>query len=167
MFCLSTYGASFKSLGLNDFEYEKFDRERPAVTSVAQGPEHKSFNQWSCFDRQDIEIRTIDIQEDSNERRGIPVLLQYNASGPGETLQFEPADLHHSTQQVLQVWKYLVSEATEVCVYAAKLQSFDDGLSIWLISQLKSDIGYWVDAQVNEDSCGEELYRSPAVAEYL
>lgn len=149
--------SDYKTLDITDFIFEKASRERPAVTSVI-GAIHpfESFNKWLCFDRENMEVRSIEIL-DSTGTKHIPILLEYESNGPGRTFQFEASSLNLNLASVLAGWAYVISGVDEVCILSAEFQEFDDGLLIRLLNRIKTKNGYWIESQINEEACGTEF----------
>lgn len=134
-------------LTLEDLSHEENDRQNgPALSSSPDDPNPwSSNNQWMCFDANQVQIDTIEIKPGTH---WIP-WPQISVVASGQQFDFSPeTDLEINTEEVIEEWRSLFTQARGVCFYAAFLQYLDTEESqqpetLWVLEEFKTNNGYW------------------------
>lgn len=128
-----------------DIEFQRIDNERGVALGSELRSEHPwgSYNQWQCFSLEMVEFECAD--------------YDYGTLVPSLRVESEEEIFLFDTyvedlldcEQILSIWRNLVSGGKEVCVFAANMPDVDLGLdqnrpqSLWYINRLKGIGGYW------------------------
>lgn len=104
----------------------------------------ESYNQWLCFDKDNIELTRVEIEYDGK----IKSMPQINAWTSENYLEISlSADTEYDNDQIFSEWQNLMEGTNQICVYAAHLQYLyslgNRQSSLWIISKLKTGFGYW------------------------
>jgi hypothetical protein len=131
-------------LSNDDLQLEANDRlNEPALrSSIESADPWKSFNQWLCFDSKDVTVDRIEILY-GGKTKYIP---QLNVSLFGQFLEIAlSGETEYDNDQIEARWFELLSGASTVCAYAAYLQKTSNSSSLWTISRIKTEKGYWIE----------------------
>ncbi len=125
----------------NDYELEAVLKEqRPALSSATTDDEPwESHNEWRCFAARDIELTCVEIEY--GEWRKSPVIIITSGEHRFE-YDLDPT-FHWNCDFTLDEWRQVIGYSSEVCLFGAFLQPLDKMASLWVLSQLKSELGYW------------------------
>ena len=115
-------------------------------SSLVDEIQWESPNQWMCFDTESIEITLAEVKSGSRNSH-LPII---NASLLGHRFEVSTEiESDEKNENTLSSWLSLLRGSRRTCIYAAYLQnteSPDDltsSASIWIISKLKTENGYW------------------------
>lgn len=146
-------------LSTEDLAHEKTDRERgPALSSAINDPNPwATYNQWMCFDANQIEIETVEVKYHAEWEKTPQVVV---TTTPGQRIElsldsYETID----TENVIRDWRNLFRDSREICFFAAFLQYMDSDDasvvdSLWVLEELKTEKGYWSVVEANVESLG-------------
>jgi hypothetical protein len=123
----------------DDFEKEEYRSGRYALSSGNTEPYWESYNQWLCFARDQINI--IFVEVDYGGLKGVPTFVAHELNHRYE-VSLSP-ELKFDPEQVVAEWNQLLKESSSICLYAAYLQLIDVHESLWTLSMLKTENGYW------------------------
>jgi hypothetical protein len=129
----------------NDYELEWSSREEgPALNSFLNAKEKwESYNTWHCFPKQTVALICTDI--DYGGWRKSPTIVATT-----QEHRFE-YDLDPTTPWdcdfTLNEWREVIGNSTEICLFGARLQSLEDRASLWILNSVKSQNGYWEEAE--------------------
>lgn len=131
----------------NILTQEDFDMQRehfedgPTMTSVSG--DWKSYNQWQCFNVNQIEF---DCAVYDYDKKLVPHLkIQYSS------FRYE-FDLHvedgFDCRKTLETWADLMDGSREICIYAAFMPGvretdYPSDWYLWYIHTIKTSNGYW------------------------
>jgi hypothetical protein len=131
--------------------------EGPALSSaIGQTPAWQSFNQWICFHHKQIEALQAEAI-DYHKRKKIPLLAANGDSQNSGGYEFELDDFDLNYRLILKEWNYLMKDESEICLFAAHLQTTPEGLSLWVLDRLKTSKGYWIPTEMQNDVSGVEI----------
>lgn len=126
------------------------NQTRPALRSaIDDEPKWESFNEWRCFDKDEIELRASAHckVENPNDCTEVPSLSVLHDE---EIYEFDADSVEFgATHTTLAEWKRLTKGQSKVCIYAAKLQEEDVAnatyrkLSSWVVERVKTRLGTW------------------------
>lgn len=123
----------------SDFQFMRLDNKEPALSIPEEN--FKSYNQWQCFETQDVEVLLVDI--DYNKWHQVPSI----AVG---TMAFDiDPDINWDKDKVLDHWNNLIQGSKSICIFAAFLQNNDNN-SLWYIQKIKTQNGYWDRAEYGQ-----------------
>ena len=130
-------------LSAEDWSLEIAERSsgRPALSNVIGESEWESFNQWLCFSAEEIELNFVDVEYGGLKK--IPTVVARSVGHRFE-ISLSP-EVSRNPNRVMAEWEDLVMGSSRVCLYAAYLQPIADDVSLWTLSQMKTEKGYWVD----------------------
>ena len=111
-----------------------------------------------CFDVRDTELGHLEVEGGRSRDIIIPMIA---AGMPGHEFEFSIfGEKQSRNDEIYDDWAELLDGARSICVYAAYLQSLDDGsdvpASAWIVNEVKTENGYWsfddraVDAEEEE-----------------
>lgn len=133
-------------LNKDDIAQEKNDHDSGPVmqSSLEAEKQWESYNQWLCFDKDNIELTRVDIEYDGK----IKSLPQINAWTSEHYLEISlSADTEDDNDRTFSEWQNLSEGMNQICIYAAHLQYLyslgNRQSSLWIISKLKTEFGYW------------------------
>ncbi len=122
-----------------DYESESQQEEPALSSSLTSEDEWESFNEWRCSPTTAVELTCTEI--DYGGWRKSPTIVVAFKEGRRE-YDLDPT-LDWDCDVTLKEWQRLLENSTEVCLFGAFLQTLDENDSLWVLSQLKSEGGYW------------------------
>lgn len=128
-------------LSEEDFEMESTESAtRPALSSsLDEGSQWQSFNQWMCFSSESVEFSCAEIDYGKSSLpnlsvRGDDNILYELSIDPEPGLKCET---------ILEAWKAIIDKQNGFCAYAAFLQDFGQGHELWIVDAFKTYSGRW------------------------
>ncbi len=134
-------GDVHSSLLLTEADYEiESQQEEPALSSsLASKEEWESYNEWHCYPIAAVELTCIEI--DYGSRRRTPTIV---ATSNTEHYEYDlDPTFNWDCEFTLKEWRGLLNNSSQVCFFGAYLQSLGEKESLWVLSQIKSENGYW------------------------
>jgi hypothetical protein len=132
------FNSNYSALNISDIKMMIEDNREPAITIPATKEQY--FNKWKCFDVKSLEIDEAEIEY--NGRQIVPY-IQVNSSNHSFQFNVDPVIHRGDHKIIINKWKELIRNQKSVCIFAAYLQTDPDGTSVWYISKIKTEAGYW------------------------
>jgi hypothetical protein len=129
-----------------DWQMEAKDRLNGPILTAAPGAitYWESYNQWLCFPATALQVLRVDtFYED--QKKSLP---QIDIEWAGHLFQISiDPDRNLDFDDIAFIWRKLIRNAEDVCVYAAYLQKMPStgslGSSLWIVDRLKTEKGEW------------------------
>lgn len=136
-------------LSEDDIALETSERNgTPALSGALGDLEYwESYNQWMCFNKDSVKLTRVEVRYDGK----IKYMPQLDAWLPGHYFEISlSGDTEYDNDRLYSYWDELLERSEEICAYAAYLQQLDPRQerpsSLWVISRLKTERGYWIEA---------------------
>jgi len=129
-------------LAEDDYEMERLSREDgPALSSeIGSKNPWESYNEWRCFPTKAVELSCVEI-EYGGERRRSPTI---GAVSDDHRFEYDlDPTFRWDCEFTLNEWREVIGTSPEVCLFGAHLQPLEEGASLWVLSDIKSQDGYW------------------------
>ena len=122
-----------------DFELESL-QDGPALSSERKAKDQwQSVNEWRCFPAQTVTITCVEI--DYGGWRLSPTIF---AANWGHHFEYSVDPTYNWDCEFTKTeWRSVTNDSAEICFFAAPLQELGDDKSLWVLSALKSELGYW------------------------
>lgn len=144
----NSLGSDLSILTTEDWELEAADRARgPVMSSLPTSQQRwESFNQWNCFPTQSAQVVRVEVVYEGQTKRIPQIDVEFGDHLFQITLD---GDAEDDFDSIAKLWKDLISETNEFCVYSAFLQKLPGVAarltsSLWIVERLKSRKGSWI-----------------------
>ena len=139
---------SFAILNSEDWKEQYLERNEPALRIPLKNEAWlKSFNQWRCYPAHQINIEKAEV--DYGGWHEIPSIKINLHSGRYLSFDLDP-DEPWDTEKVISDWNSKLSNAENVCIYSAYLQSHQES-DMYYVEKIKFGDKYWSRTEVIEN----------------
>lgn len=141
----------YELLSDDDLALEQYESEGHSHINSAldENPYWESFNTWSCFSTETVQLYCAEIDYD---RSTLPTLSVTDTDGKLTEFDLDP-DSGLSCEDTLNAWQALLLNQRSFCTYAVFLQNLSDDSQVyyrehtdhelWIVDKIKTNLGYW------------------------
>lgn len=121
-------------------QQSQLQERRPALSAPLSEVDYwESYNEWSCFSSEALEFTCAVINYEG--WRQSPVIVA-NREGHRFEYDLDPT-FNWDCEFTLGEWRRVIADSPEVCLFGAYLQPLEASGSLMVLSQIKSEHGYW------------------------